>query len=201
MRLLHVDSSVLGSNSVSRTLSAEIVSVERQRHPGLQVTYRDLAAEPLQHLTGIHVAVLRGLPVEVPGDLKDDLAYGAKAMEEFLAADIIVVGAPMYNFTVPSQLKSWIDRLCVAGKTFKYGPKGPEGLLSGKKMIIASTRGGIYGADTPMAFLDHQEVYLRAIFGFLGITDITFVRAEGLAMSDHRAKSIDSARAEIASLV
>jgi FMN-dependent NADH-azoreductase len=201
MRLLHVDSSIMGPQSVSRTLSAEIVEAQRQLIPGLKVVYRDLAVDALQHISGAHLAAGQPGQVELPAALQNDLAQGQAALDEFLGADIVVVGAPMYNFTVPSQLKAWIDRLAVAGKTFKYGPNGPEGLAGGKKVIVASSRGGVYGVSTPTASLDYQETYLRAIFQFMGITDITFIRAEGLSMSDQRGKSIEAARTAIASLV
>jgi FMN-dependent NADH-azoreductase len=200
MQLLHVDSSILGSNSVSRTLSKEIVESELRRNPGLKVVYRDLAAQPLGHISGLHLAAAQG-NTEVPASVAEDAVRGVAAMEEFLASDTIVIGAPMYNFTIPTQLKAWIDRLAVAGKTFKYGPNGPEGLVIGRKMIIASTRGGAYGPQTARGSLDHQESYLQAVFDFLGFKKIEFVRAEGLAMADNRDKSIGSARAAIAGLV
>jgi FMN-dependent NADH-azoreductase len=200
MTLLHIDSSILGGNSVSRDLSAEIVAVETKAHPELAVVYRDLAAEPLGHLSGAHLAAFQGAMPET-AELAADIAAGQAALEEFLAADIIVVGAPMYNFGIPSQLKVWIDRITIAGKTFRYTETGPEGLAGGKKLIVASARGGMYGAETPAAFLDHQETYLRGLFGFLGITDVTFVRAEGLAMGpDQRATAIAAAKAEISAL-
>jgi FMN-dependent NADH-azoreductase len=124
---------------------------------------------------------------------------GQAALQEFLDADIVVVGAPMYNFSIPSQLKAWIDRLAVAGKTFRYTEKGPEGLAGGKKVIVASSRGGFYGPDSQAAFLDHQESYLRGVFGFFGITDVTFIRAEGVALgAEQREKALDAAKIEIA---
>jgi FMN-dependent NADH-azoreductase len=200
MKLLHVDASILGAGSVSRVLSAEIVEAERGRYPDLEVTYRDLGAAPVAHLSGAHLAAAQGAVPEA-GDLLQDLAAGQAALAEFLAADIVVVGAPMYNFGIPSQLKAWIDRLAVAGKTFRYTEKGPEGLAGGKRVIVASSRGGFYGPDTAAAFLDHQESYLRGIFGFFGITDVTFIRAEGIALgADQRAKSIAAAKAEVARL-
>jgi FMN-dependent NADH-azoreductase len=201
MRLLHVDSSILGGNSVSRTLTSEIVEAEKRRTPGLEVIYRDLAERPLQHISSSHLAAAQAEPVKLPAPLQQDLAQGQAALEEFLAADIVVVGSPMYNFSVPSQLKAWIDRLAVAGKTFRYGPNGPEGLAGRKKVIVASSRGGTYGEDSPAAGLDHQEKYLTSIFNFFGITDITFIRAEGLAVSDRRNSAIQSAREAIATLV
>ncbi|WP_045835415.1 FMN-dependent NADH-azoreductase [Hyphomicrobium sp. 99] len=200
MKLLHVDSSILGPGSVSRQLSAEIVAAERALHPGLEVIYRDLAVEPVGHLSGAHLAANQGAVPEAP-PIRQDVAAGQAALEEFLAADIVVVGAPMYNFAIPSQLKAWIDRLAVAGKTFRYTEKGAEGLAGGKKVIVASSRGGFYGPQTPIAFLDHQEAYLRNIFGFFGITDVTFIRAEGVALGpDQRAKSIEAAQSSIAGL-
>ncbi|WP_409560827.1 FMN-dependent NADH-azoreductase [Hyphomicrobium sp. MC8b] len=200
MKLLHVDSSILGPGSVSRQLSAEIVTAEQRLHPGIEVVYRDLAVAPVGNLSGAHLAAAQGAAPETV-DVQQDVAAGQAALNEFLAADIVVVGAPMYNFAIPSQLKAWIDRLAVAGKTFRYSEKGAEGLAGGKKVIIASSRGGIYGPQTPIAFLDHQETYLRNIFGFFGITDVTFVRAEGLNLGpDQRAQSIAEAQSAIAGL-
>jgi FMN-dependent NADH-azoreductase len=120
-------------------------------------------------------------------------------LDEFLTADVIVIGAPMYNFSIPSSLKAWIDRVMVAGKTFRYTESGPEGLAGGKKVIVASSRGGFYGDDSGRAHLDFQEDYLRQVFGFVGITDIEFVRAEGIGMGpDYRAKALIDAHAKIA---
>ena len=200
MNLLHIDSSILGQGSVSRELSASIVAAEAALHPGIAVTYRDLAAAPVAHLSGAHLAAGQGAVPEL-ATLREDIAAGQAALAEFLAADIVVVGAPMYNFGVPSQLKAWIDRLAVAGKTFRYTETGPQGLAGGKRVIVASSRGGYYGADTAAAFLDHQESYLRGVFGFFGITDVTFIRAEGVALgADQRAKAIGAAKADIALL-
>ena len=201
MRLLHIDSSILGANSVSRTLSADIVEAERRRVPGLQVIYRDVAAEPLQHISGAHLAAAQAGQGALPSPLQHDLAHGQSDLDEFLAADIVVIGAPMYNFAVPTQLKAWIDRLAVAGKTFTYDATGARGLAGGKKVIVASSRGGFYGADSGRAALDHQESYLREVFQFFGITDITFIRAEGLGIPDNRDKSIANARGAIAQMV
>jgi FMN-dependent NADH-azoreductase len=200
MRLLHVDSSILGAGSASRALSAEIVAVQRQRNPDVDVSYRDLAAQPLGHLSGAHLAAAQGASPEAE-TLLSDLAAGQAALEEFLAADVVVIGAPMYNFAIPSQLKAWIDRLAVAGKTFRYTINGPEGLAARKTVIIASSRGGFYGPETPIAFLDHHESYLRGLFGFLGITDMRIIRAEGLALgAEQRAKAMAAASGEIAKL-
>lgn len=196
MKLLHLDSSILGEGSVSRTLSAEVVAAQRAAHSGIDIVYRDLAADPIGHLNGPRLTAMQGV---TPSDasIEADVEKGQAALEEFLAADIVVIGAPMYNFTIPSQLKAWIDRIAVAGKTFRYTEHGPQGLASGKRVIIASSRGGIFGAGSPAAAFDHQETYLRALFGFLGITDITFIRAEGVAMGPNaRQQAIAAAKAE-----
>ena len=199
MRLLHVDSSILGQGSVSRDLSADVVATFRGRHPNLAVTRLDLAATPIGHLTAAHLAAAQGAPVD--DALKSDVAIGQRALEEFLAADIVVIGAPMYNLGIPSQLKAWIDRISVAGKTFRYGEHGPVGLCGDKKLIIASSRGGIYSEGSSAAVFDHQETYLKVAFGFLSITDITFIRADGVAMSpEARHGAIASAKKESAAM-
>ena len=199
MKLLHVDSSILGQGSVSRDLSADVVATFRGRYPGLAVTRLDLAATPIGHLTAAHLAAAQGAPVE--DALQSDVARGQVALEEFLAADIVVIGAPMYNFGVPSQLKAWIDRISIAGKTFRYGEHGPEGLCGGKKLVIASSRGGVYSEGSSAAVFDHQETYLKAAFGFLGITDITFIRAEGVMMGpEARSVAVASAKKDTAAL-
>ena len=188
MKLLHIDASALGSHSVSRGLTQSIVAELTRAEPGHTVSYRDLAAESLSHWA----------PVADATDPSSVL--GQALLEEFLAADTIVIGAPMYNFGIPSQLKAWIDRIAVAGKTFQYTANGPEGLAKGKRVIIASSRGGIYSAG-PAAGLDFQEPYLRAVLGFLGITDIQFIRAEGVNISaDHKTQAVEAAHAAIGSV-
>lgn len=190
MKLLHLDSSALGAHSVSRSLTAGIVAELKRAQPRLEIHYRDLAAQPLPHWTPV-------------ADASDPTALlGNEVMEEFLAADVIVLGAPMYNFGIATQLKAWFDRILVAGKTFRYGASGPEGLAGGKRVIIASSRGGFYGRDSASAALDFQEPHLRALFSFVGISDIQFVRAEGLAVSaEHKAAALQSAQTAIDTLV
>ncbi|GMO26577.1 MULTISPECIES: FMN-dependent NADH-azoreductase [Bradyrhizobium] len=192
MKLLHIDSSVLGPHSVSRQVSAAIVDRLRQATPALDITYRDLTQTPLAHLSGSHLAAAQGAPA--PAELGPDLAASAAVLNEFLAADTVVIGAPMYNFTLPSQLKAWIDRIMVAGKTFKYGAAGPEGLAGGKRVIVAISRGGYYGAGSPASALEHLESYLRGVFGFMGIHDPEFIIADGIQVGpDHREKSLAGA--------
>ena len=179
MRLLHIDASIQGANSASRQLSAAVVARLRKLTPGVEVIYRDLAARPLAHLSGAHLAAAQGATPESP-TLQQDLAASQAVLEEFLAADIVVIGAPMYNFTIPTQLKAWIDRILVAGKTFRYGAEGPVGLAGNKRVIIAISRGGLYGPGAPAAVLEHLETYLRGVFGFIGIANPELIVAEGL---------------------
>lgn len=200
MKLLHIDASILGGNSVSRQLSAAAVDRLRKTTPGLEVTYRDISTAPLQHLTGAHLAAAQGATPEAPA-LRDDVAASAAALDEFLAADIIVIGAPMYNFTIPSQLKAWIDRILVAGKTFRYTDKGVEGLAGGKRVIVTVSRGGFYGAGTPAAAGEHLETYLRWVFGFIGIADPEIIIAEGVQVSpEQRQKALAGALQAASSL-
>lgn len=185
MKLLHIDSSILGEHSASRTLSAAVVAARKAADPTVEVTYRDLAVEPLPHLSGGSLA--KADPAEA--------AAAEQVMQDFLDADVVVIGAPMYNFAIPSTLKAWIDRLAVAGKTFRYNEQGmAEGLAGGKQVVVASSRGGFHQGST----IDFQEPYLRHMFGFMGIEDVAFVRAEGLAVSpEQRATSMQEALATI----
>ena len=181
--LLHIDSSVLGDVSTSRKLTASIVDALQQDHPQAQVTYRDLADAPPAHLTGrVLMAMRSGDLTGLSDEERAQVALSEDLLEEFLAADTVVIGSPMYNFSLPTQLKAWIDRLAQAGRTFKYTETGPVGLAGGKRVVIASSRGGMY-AGTPMeVMIDHQESYLRGVLGFWGITDVEIVRAEGTSM-------------------
>jgi FMN-dependent NADH-azoreductase len=189
MKLLHLDASSLGQHSVSRELSAAIVNQLAREIPSLQITYRDLTAQPLPHWTPVLDAESAAAQL------------GQQVMDEFKAADVIVIGAPMYNFSIPSQLKAWIDRIVIAGQTFRYTENGPQGLATGKRVILASSRGGVYSSG-PAAGLDFQENYLRAVLGFIGITDVEFVRAEGVNISaEHKVKAVASARDSIGTLI
>jgi FMN-dependent NADH-azoreductase len=192
MKLLHIDSSVLGPHSVSRQVSAAIVDRLRQGTPSLEIVYRDLTSTPLAHLSGPHLAATQGAEPEPA--LLLDLAAGQTVLDEFLAADIVVLGAPMYNFTIPSQLKAWIDRILVAGKTFKYDAQGVHGLSGNKRVIVAISRGGFYGAGTPAAVGEHLETYLRWVFGFIGVNNPEFISADGIQVGpEHREKALAGA--------
>ena len=177
MTILHIDASINGENSASRAISRSIVDQIKSAQWGEQVVYRDLAADPIPHLTL-------------------DAFADTKVLDEFLAADTIVIGAPMYNFTLPTQLKAWIDRILIAGTTFRYTENGPEGLAGGKRVIIALARGGFYDEGSPASALEHLQSYLRGVFNFIGI-EPEFVAADGLNISpDQRAQSIESALGE-----
>ncbi len=189
MNILHIDSGILGNHSVSRRLTASIVGRLKADRASASVTYRDLVAEPLAHLSGAHLMAASASPEGIEASLASELNAGRAALEEFLKADVLVIGAPMYNFAVPTQLKTWIDRILVAGTTFRYTETGVEGLAKGKKVIIASTRGGHYSGASPISAMDHQEAYLTTVLGFIGITDVEFIRAEGLAMGDDAKQS------------
>jgi len=201
MKLLHIDSSITGEGSVSRQLSAAIVAAFTRAMPGIETIRRDLNAEPIPHLDS------RRLPTVRPANAPEGAAgipdpEGAAALDEFLAADIVVIGAPMYNFAVPSQLKAWIDRILIAGKTFRYSEAGPVGLVGGKRVIIASSRGGLYASGMPFEPNDFQEKYLRAIFALIGIEEVEIVRAEGLAFGPvQREAAIRAALASVPAAV
>jgi len=200
VRLLHLDSSALGAASVSRKLTAEIVARQRALRPDIQVTYSDLAADPALHLTGAHMAVRAGAS-NTDASIDADLIKGNTYLDDLLAADIVVIGAPMYNFSIPTPLKSWVDRIAVAGKTFQYTATGPVGLLTGKKAFVASARGSVYAAGTPAAANEHQESYLIGLLSFLGLTNVKVVRAEGLAFGpEAKQASVASALEDIAAL-
>lgn len=202
MQILHLDSSILGATSASRSLSAAIVGELRRHHPDATIVRRDLATEIVPHLTGAIAAGFRDTGIkDFDAATSAEHARSEALVQEFLASDIIVIGAPMYNFSVPSQLKAWIDRVAQAGRTFRYTENGPVGLSGGRRVIIASTRGGMYSAG-PGAVMDFQEAYLKAVFGFLGITDVKFVRAERLTKGGEiRTQSLEAAQAAVANAV
>jgi len=175
--ILHIDASINGDNSASRQITRSLVDQLKGAQWGEEVVYRDLAADPLPHLT------------------LDQFA-DSSVLDEFFAADTIVIGAPMYNFTLPTQLKAWIDRIVIAGKTFQYGANGPEGLAKGKRVIVALARGGFYNEGSPAAALEHLETYLRGVFNFIGI-EPEFVAADGLAIGpEQREQSLGQALGE-----
>lgn len=202
MNLLHLDSSILGPDSVSRAVSAASVEQLKKTYPELQVTYRDLASNPIPHLSGAYFeAVQAGLMIARDPVLQEDLALGTRILAEFLAADIVVIGAAFYNFGIPSQLKAWIDRVVVTGKTVRYTANGPEGLAGDKRVIITLSRGGFYAPVTPKgSFFEHAETHLRAVLAFIGIAHPEFIVAEGVSISQYREAAIKGALERAAAL-
>lgn len=199
MKLLHIDSSVLADNSVSRKLTQQIVGQWTAKHPDTRVDYLDLALTAPSHLSADSLGFRLGASASLSDIQRRENALSEALVTQFLEADVIVVGAPLYNFSIPSQLKAWIDRVAQAGRTFKYTEKGPQGLAGGKVVIVASTRGGLYSTSEGGRAMEHQESYLQTVFGFFGITDVRIVRAEGLAMGDAgKAQALASASNDIA---
>lgn len=197
MKLLVIDSSILNKFSVSRQLTHRFVNQWLQIRPETKVTYRDLHAQPINHLSNSIISANNTEPSQISPVIKEELELSQQLIFEFLSADVIVVGAPMYNFSISSQLKAWIDRVLVAGKTFKYVDGKVQGLASGKQVFIISSRGGAYHAE-PMLSLDHQERYLTTVFNFVGIDDITFIRAEGLNMGEQiRSQALEQAEVQM----
>lgn len=172
MKLLHLDSSVLADHSVTRQLTGAIVARWQAQVQDLVVVSRDLDRAPVAHLSGSALA----------GTDELERARGEALLQQFLEADAIVLGAPMYNFGIPSSLKAWIDRIAVNGRTFRYTADGPEGLAGDKRVIVATAAGGLHGGQPS----DFVEPYLRQVFGFIGVTDLTFVRADGIGLSPER---------------
>ncbi|WKA61356.1 FMN-dependent NADH-azoreductase [Pectobacterium aroidearum] len=203
MNILHIDSSIIENGSVSRQISADVVNELVKQHPDAVVSYRDVVKDEIRHLTA---PIAAGFRQQIASSSADDATLREHQLSEtlvaeFLANDVIVIGAPMYNFSVSSQLKSWLDRLAQAGKTFKYTEKGPVGLSGGRTVIVVSSRGGFY-TDPPFLDMDFQERYLQGFFRFLGITDIHFVRAEGASKGDEiKNREIHNAKDSIHSVI
>jgi FMN-dependent NADH-azoreductase len=202
MNILHLDASPQGADaSVSRQLSAAAVAQLKTKHAGATVTYRDLATNAPGHLSGLELGGFFTPPDQWNDAMKSAMALNGVILAEFQAADVVVIGSPMYNFGVPSSLKAWVDRVVRAGITFKYGANGPEGLVTGKSLVILSSRGGVYEGTPWGAALDHQEKYLQDVMGFLGVKECTRIRAEGTNMGDEvKGKAVAAALAEIAKL-
>ena len=197
MRILHIDSSITGAASVSRQLTADIVSALQQAHPEAMVEHLDLGNNPPPHLGPQSLGMRTGQEATTEVERQEN-AISEALVSQFLAADVIVLGVPFYNFTIPTQLKAWFDRIAQAGRTFRYTANGPEGLAKGKTVIVASSRGGVYSASEGGQAMEHQESYLKVVFGFFGITDVRFVRAEGVAMGpDAKAAALAGAERDV----
>lgn len=201
MNLLALDSSILEHNSISRQLMRQFLDYWQQKYPQAEIVYRDLNKQPINHLSSELLGAKQKASVDLSPSLKEELELSEQLVNEFINADELIIAAPMYNFTLPSQLKAWIDRVLVAGRTFKYTEQGVVGLAGEKKVTIISTRGNHYSSDAVMKSKDFQEDYLKLIFDFVGIQDVTIVRAEGLHINESiRVKSINLAEQEIKEL-
>jgi FMN-dependent NADH-azoreductase len=198
--LLHINSSVRQNGSLSRQLGAEFVAKWQEANPSGTVVTRDLATSPVPHLTEQMMGAYFTPAEQRNADQAHTIKTSDALVDELLAADTIVIGAPMYNFSVTSGLKAWIDHVARAGRTFKYGANGPEGLVSGKKVYVFVASGGVY-SEGPAAAYDHVTTYLRSVLGFLGMTDVTFIVAEGVAMGEEAvAAAIAKSRTSIAAI-
>lgn len=176
--ILVINSSAAGDASVSAGLISNFIETVRAANPAATIVTRDVGTQPLPHLSPASLGGLRGEPATDAE--RQTRAISDELIAELRAADLIVIGAPMYNFGITSTLKAWFDHVLRAGETFRYTESGPEGLLTGKRAVIVETRGGLY-SEGPAAAMDGQEPHLRTMLGFAGITDVTFVRVERLA--------------------
>src|SRR5258708_27990800 len=199
MKLLQIDSSARRTSSLSRRLTAKFAEEWRKSHPDSEVIQRDLSATALPLITDEWGATYLE-DSELTLAQRSYLSTSDQLIQELAAADTVVIGAPMYNFTIPSLLKAWIDQVVRLGKTVGYGPNGPQGLLGTKKVVVITARGGSYQKSTHREKFDFQEPYLRHIFGFVGLTDVTFIHAEKQA-GDEAAPSLAAAAAQIGQLL
>jgi len=199
-KLLFVSSSILGENSKSRALGLDFIETWKRRHPGTAVVERDLVAETLPHVTGAVLGAALTPAEKRSPEQAETAALADRLIEEIEAADVILLAVPMYNFSVPSTFKAWIDHIVRAGRTFRYGAEGPVGLLQNKKVVVVASRGGVYSSGAGKS-MDFHEPYLRGVLGFIGLKDVTFIYAEGLNIGPETAAgALDGARATIAEL-
>lgn len=197
-KILIINSSALGDASVSAGLTAQFAERLKAADPSIEIKVRDVGAEPFPHLVAETVSAVRGTAESEAA--RRTLALSDAAVAELQEADLLVIGAPMYNFGITSTLKTWFDHVLRAGVTFRYTETGPEGLVTGKKAVVIESRGGLYSAG-PAGVNDAQEPHLRALLGFIGITDVTFVRVEQLAFGPEAvAAALAGAKDELAAL-
>jgi FMN-dependent NADH-azoreductase len=200
VHILHIDSSPRAERSYSRKLSYEFVTAWKTAHPEDTLTYRDLGHNPVPHVDEPWIAAAFSPPEARTPELNEAIKLSDELVDEFLAADRYVFGVPMYNFSVPSTLKAYIDQIVRVNRTFAVNEQGYQGLVQGKKMLIITASGGSYRQGTPAAGYDFQEPFLRAIFGLVGVTDITFIHADNLSSDDAAEQSISEARARFSQL-
>ncbi len=202
VKLLHIDSSILQEASVTRKLSSDIVTQWLKANPATIVESLDLAVDAPNHFGADAMGIRGAVQAEQSESQRHENEVSERLVSQFLDADVVVMGVPFYNFSVPSQLKAWIDRVAQAGRTFKYTENGPVGLAGGKTVILAVARGGVYSNSEAGQAMEHQESYLKVVFGFFGITDVRVIRAEGVAMGEeHKAAAINEALEAIPGLI
>lgn len=205
--LLHIDASPRGERSHSRRLTQEFVEKWQHVHPNDTLTYRDIGRQPVPHVDEQWIAAGYTPPAERTAELWEAIRFSDQLVDEFLAADLYVIGVPMYNFSIPSTLKAYIDQIVRVGRTFEFAPETPENpyipLVSGKRMFIISARGASgYGPGGPYESMNYQTPYLATIFGFMGITDIVFIDVENEESGGHKfEEAIAAARTQIAQLI
>lgn len=199
MKILHIDASPRGERSISRQLAAEARDMLSRAYPDLSVVYRDVGRDTIPHLTEAWIEGAYAAPDERTPAARDAIALSDQLVDELLAAELVLISSPMYNFTVPSSLKAWIDHVVRPGRTFSADMKG---LARDRKVIVITARSGDYSPGTPLAAYDHQEPTLRTVFGFIGITDLSFVHAQGISSKgDARERALTTARAELAEII
>ncbi len=202
MKLLHIDSAITGEQSVSRQITQAIANAWHKTHPTGQVEHLDLVKDAPAHLTMDAMSPRTGQTDGFTEAQMRENALSEQLVSQFLAADVVVIGAPLYNFSIPTQLKAWIDRIAQPGRTFRYTANGPEGLAGGKTVIVALSRGGIYSTTEEGRAREHQETYLQTILGFFGVTDVRIVRIEGTALgAQEREQAIAKALGTVDQLV
>jgi FMN-dependent NADH-azoreductase len=195
MNILHIVSSPRGSASYSNRVAARALDELRTRDPGASVTTRDLARDPLPHIDEDFVAATRSAEGPQTETQRAQLALSNTLVDELLAADVVVIATPMINFTIPSNLKTWVDYVARAGRTFSYSEAGPKGLVTGKQVILVAARGGVYAGNPA---LDFQVPYLKGVLAFLGMTDVEVLEVEGTAYGPEIAeKAVEAAAAKL----
>ena len=192
--VLIIESSARQQDSFSRELTQQFISQWKTLHPADRLTIRDMAVNPVPHLDADLLGGWMKPEAQRNAAEQASLQRSNELTDELLAADVLVLAAPMYNFAIPSTLKAWLDHVLRAGLTFKYTETGPQGLLTGKKAYVLTARGGIYAGSTA----DHQEPYLRQVLAFVGIHDVTFIHAEGMNLGgDFQEKGLNQAKARL----
>ena len=200
-KLLHLNSSVRNTGSISRQLTAEFLTKWMLANPNDTIVERDLSANPVPHLTEQMMGAFFTPEAQRSPDQAETVKLSDALINELMDADVIVIGAPMYNFSISSTLKAWIDHVARAGRTFKYTENGPVGLVQGKKVVIFTSRGGVYSHGAGKA-MDFHETYLRAVLGFIGLSDIDFIHTEGMAMGEEAvASAISHSRSTMTELI